>query len=186
MNTGADVRSLEALQDWYSALVEFRSDGQNAMTALGMALQNAHHWLDEQHDYWQRGIRRAEEHVSRARIELRNREFQSFSDGKADTTVQEEDLRRAKAELDLAEERFAAVRRWKLKLPVAIQDIYQGPARNLEFFLEVSLAQGLARLDRHLTALEEYLGVKPLQRALTPVRQDSQPGPPESASKDQP
>jgi len=164
MNTGADVRSLEALEGWYSALALFRAEGQAAMTSLALALQNAHHWLDDQLAYWQRAVRQAEEHVSEARIELRNREFQSFTGEKPDTTVHEQELRRARGELEHAEDRVASVRRWKLKLPVVIEDVYLGPARNMEFLLEATLIRALSQLDQQMRALEQYLGVKPAAR----------------------
>jgi hypothetical protein len=167
MNAGADVRSLEALEHWYGALAQFRAEGQNAMTTLALSLQHASAWLEDQHTHWHRAIRQAEDEVSRARIELHNRQYQSFTGEKLDTTVQEKELRAAEAELDFAQERLSAVRRWMHQLPQVVQDLYQGPSRRLEFCLDVTLAQTLAQLGRHLSALEQYLGRKPSPRLPT-------------------
>jgi hypothetical protein len=164
MGPGAEVRSLEALQEWYAALVGFRAAGHAALTSVAMALQDAAAWLEEQHDRWRREVRRAEQRVSEAKMELRNRKLQGLSGERPDLTVQEKALRRAEADLDFAEGQVAVVRRWTQKLPLAIQDVYQGPARSLEFFLDVPLVQGLAQLDSQIAALEQYLGRVPRPR----------------------
>jgi hypothetical protein len=165
MNTGAGVRSLEALKDWYSAVVEFRGEAHNAMVSLGLSLQHATNFLQEQQANWQRAIRRAEDEVSHARIELVRLQQQRFYGEMPDTTVAEIELRKAQAELQFCEERLEAVRRWMQKLPQVILDIYEGPARNLEYFLDSDLVRAIALLDRQLVALEEYLGLKPPTRS---------------------
>ncbi len=177
MNTGAGVRSLEALKDWYSSVANFREEAQNALISLSMAVQNAHNWLDEQQGEWQRAIRQAEDEVAQARIELVRLQQQRFFGEQPDTTVQEQILRRARAYLEFCEERLVAVRHWKVKLPQVVQDIYDGPVRTVEFFLQADLVRALALLDRQLGALEQYLGLKP------PVRPTaSEPPPPANAT----
>jgi len=106
--------------------------------------------------------------VTHAKQELRTRQQQKFLGEQPDTTVQEKELRRAQAELEYAEERLAAVRRWMQKLPHVIQDTYEGPSRNLEFFLDADLPRALALLDRQLLSLEQYLALKPEARPAAP------------------
>ena len=64
MNAGAGVTSLAVLHDWYAALAEFRTEAQDALTALALSLQRADDWLGEQQQYWQRQIRACEDEVS--------------------------------------------------------------------------------------------------------------------------
>lgn len=157
MNPGAGVRSLEVLKDWYSALTQFREEARNALVSLGLSLQHARAWLEERQDDWQRAHRRAEDDVSHARIELARLQQQRFYGETPDTTVAEIELRRAQSRLQVAEDRLEAVRRWMQKLPRVIQDIYEGPTRNLEFFLDADLVRALGLLDRQLGALEQYI-----------------------------
>ncbi len=180
MNTGAGVRSLEALKDWYSAVAGFQGEAQNAMVSLGLSLQHARDWLEDQQAHWQRAIRRAEDEVSHARIELVRLQQQRFYGDRPDTTVAEVELRKAQAELQFCEDRLAAVRRWMQKLPQVIQDTFEGPARNLEYFLEADLVRALGNLDRQLGALEQYIGIKPAARAETP---SSNPPPAEAPAR---
>jgi hypothetical protein len=157
MNAGAGVTSLAALHDWYAALTEFRTEAQDALTALSLALQRSESWLGEQQQFWQRQIRAREDEVTEARTELRTRQIPNAFGEKVDCTVQEKNLRRAKARLEEAEDRLAAVRRWMLRLPREVCDNYAGPAGQLAAFLDGDLPGGLAVLARQLTALEQYL-----------------------------
>lgn len=157
MNSGANVDSLAVLHDWYAALVEFRSDAQDALSALALSLQRAAAWLGEQQGYWQREIRAREEDVTQALTELRTRRIPNTFGDVPDCTVQEKALRRAKAQLEEAEERLASVRGWMQRLPREICDTYEGPSGQLAAFLDGNLPSGLALLAHQLTALEKYV-----------------------------
>ncbi len=157
MNAGAGVTSLAVLHDWYAALAEFRAEAQDALTALALSLQRAEAWLGEQQQYWQRQIRACEDEVTQARTELRTRQIPNSFGDTVDCTVQEKNLRRAKARLQEAEDRLAAVRHWMLRLPREICDNYDGPVGQLTSFLDGELPSGLAALARQLTALEQYV-----------------------------
>ena len=160
MNAGAGVTSLAVLHDWYAALAEFRTEAQDALTALSLALQRAKAWLGEQQQVWQRQIRACEEEITQAQTELRTRQIPNSFGDTVDCTVQEKNLRRAKARLEEAEDRLAAVRRWMLRLPREICDSYAGPVGQLAAFLDGDLPSGLALLTRQLTALEQYAAAR--------------------------
>jgi hypothetical protein len=169
MNPGAGVTSLAALTEWYAALAEFGTEAQNALVSLALSLQRAHDWLGEQQQHWKRQIRECEDDVTQAKAELVNRQYIDFSDNHPDTTVQEENLRLAKARLEFAEERLEAARRWMKQLPLEIRDTYDGPARQFTFFLEGELPRGLAQLADQLTALEQYVNLHPGTMAPKPA-----------------
>jgi hypothetical protein len=160
MNPGAGVTSLDALSEWYAALVEFRAEAQNSLSSLVLSLQRAADWLDQQQQYWRRQIRVLEEEASQAKAELMNRQFTDFLGEKLDCSVQEENLRIAKARLEFAEDRLEATRRWSKRLPQEMRDVYDSPTRHLGFFLDGELPRALAQLARQLTALEQYANLR--------------------------
>jgi hypothetical protein len=160
MNTGAGVTSLVVLHDWYAALAEFRTQAQDALTALSLSLRRAAAWLGEQQENWQREIRACEEDVAQAKAELRTRQIPDSFGHVVDCTEQEKNLRLAQARLQAAEDRLAAVRRWMMRLPREICDNYEGPAGQLSAFLDSDLPSGLALLARQLTALEQYVNLR--------------------------
>ncbi len=161
MNEGAGVHALDALKDWYAALAQFRDDAGNALTTLDLALQRTGDWLAEQQQHWRRQRLRAEEEVSRARNELAGRQFDDWSGRKPDTTAQEKALRKAQDRLNFIDDRLDAVRQWMLRLPTAIQDIFEGPSRTLRLFVDSGLPRALALLSRQLDSLDQYVGLVP-------------------------
>jgi hypothetical protein len=160
MNAGADVTSLAVLHDWYATLAEFRTEAGNALASLALSLQRVADWLREQEQSWRRQIRACEEEVAQAKTELMSRRFAGFTGERPDCTVQEENLRRARARLEFAEGRLEATRRWAQRLPLEVQETYDGPTRRLAFFLDGELPRGLALLARQLTALEQYANLR--------------------------
>jgi hypothetical protein len=160
MNPGAGVTSVEALHEWYAALASFREEAGDALTSMALTLQRAADWLDDQQQYWQREIRACEEELTQAKTELTNREFTDFLGHKLDTSLQEENLRKAKGRLAFAEERLDSVQRWRKRLPLEVRETYDGPVRHLGFLLETELPRGLAVLARQINALEQYVNIR--------------------------
>jgi hypothetical protein len=160
MNAGAGVTSFDVLHDWYAALATFRTEADHALTEVTLALQRAGPWLGEQEQHWRREIRVCEEDVTQAKAELANRQWPDGAGNKPDTTVQEKNLRKAKARLQAAEDRLAAVRRWMLRLPREISATYEGAAGRMAHFLDADVPAGLALLSRQLTALEKYAAIQ--------------------------
>ena len=159
MNEGAGVHALDALREWHAALTTFRSEAGNAVNSMIMSLQQVERFLDEQQQYWRAEKRRAEEKVHQAKNDLQARKFQDWTGHEPDTTVQEKALRKALARLEFVEERLEAVRRWMQKMPTAIEDIFNGPARSMQYFLDGNVPRGLALLSRQIDALDRYVGL---------------------------
>ena len=160
MSAGAGINSFAVLHAWYAALTAFRTDAQDALTSLSLALQRSGAWLGEQQQFWQRQVRACEEAVTQARTELRNRQYRDGFGQRPDTTVEEKNLRCVQARLQAVEDRLEAVRRWMLRLPREICANYDGPANRLALFLDADLPAGLAVLARQLNALEQYANLK--------------------------
>ena len=161
MADSADVRSIDAVRDWHAALAAYGENLTEALAGVQMEIRRGFDWLHEQLVLWQRAVRECEEEVVQAKAELSSRKFPDFSGRMPDTTVQEKNLRQAKARLEHAEDQVQKVRAWIGRLPKAVDEAYSGPARRLGNFLEVELPKGLAVLDRRVAALESYAGLRP-------------------------
>jgi hypothetical protein len=161
MNEGAGVHALDALTDWHAALAAFRSAADNGLTSMALALQRNFDWLAEQQQHWRREIRAAEDAVVQAKNDLRKKQYEDWLGKKPDTTVEEKNLRRTQERLHRAEDQLATTRGWQMRLPGLIQDTYEGPVRNLSFFVEIDLRNALAQLARQLGILEEYVNLQP-------------------------
>jgi HEPN domain-containing protein len=160
-NESADVRSIDALRDWLAALAKYRSAVQDTLSGMQMEIRKAHDWLESQGQLWKTIVRDCEDELLRAKNELRQRKYSTDLSGREpDTTVQERNLRRAEARLEFAQEKVETCRRWVMKLPKVVEESYDGAARRLANFTDVDLQNAMALLDRQITALENYAGLR--------------------------
>lgn len=157
----ADVRSIDALREWYAALTGFGENLAESLSGVELEIRRGMEWLAEQLSLWQKAVRECEEEVVQAKAELAARKFPGFDDRNPDTTIQERNLRRARARLEYAEDQVAKVRSWIGRLPKLVDEMYRGPAHRLSAFLEGDLAKGLAMLGRQIAALDSYAGLRP-------------------------
>src|SRR5438093_1257326 len=140
----ADVRSIDAVRDWHAALTEYGCLLAEAAAGVQLELRRGYEWLHEQQSLWQRAVRECEEEVVQAKAELSARKFPDWSGRMPDTTVQEKNLRTAKARLEHAEDQVVRVRAWIGRLPKMIEELYDGPARRMTNFLDAELPVALA------------------------------------------
>jgi hypothetical protein len=161
MNLAADVRSIDALRDWLVALANYRASAAEVLSGLEMEIRRAHDWIEDQAKRWKTAVKDCEEEVLRAKNELSGRKFTDATGRMPDTTVQERNLRRAKARLEQAEEQVQKCRSWHQRLPKIIDENYHGPARRLTTFIEVDVPNAMALLSRRVAALESYADLKP-------------------------
>lgn len=159
--TAADVRSIDALREWLVTLANYRSSAAEVLSGLQMEIHRAFDWLEDQKKRWQSAVKDCEEDVLRAKTELSGRKFEDSTGRMPDTTVQERNLRRARARLEQAEEQVEKCRAWVQKLPKLIEENFSGPARRLTTFIEVDVPNAMALLDRRIAALESYAELRP-------------------------
>lgn len=167
MADGADVRSIDVIREWHAYLAEYSDTLAEALAGVALEIRRAHDWIGEQLSRWQRAIRDCEDDVTRAKAELSQRKFPNWDGREPDCTVQEKNLRIAKAKLAHAEEQVAMCRVWLARMPKMVDEVYTGPSQRLGNMLEADVPKGLALLARRLAALEAYSG----------LRTDFSPGP---------
>jgi hypothetical protein len=160
MPDAADVRSIDAVRDWHAALADYADMLAEALAGVSLEIRRAHDWIGEQLARWQRAIRECEEDVTRAKAELSQRKFPNWDGREPDCTVQEKNLRRAKARLERAEDQVAKCRQWLARFPKMIDEVYTGPSRRLANLLEADLPKSLADLARRVESLERYAEVR--------------------------
>ena len=157
----ADVRSIAAVSDWRADLTNYADSLSEATAGVDMEIRRAYEWLEEQLALWRRAIRECEDEVVRAKAELAQRKFETWDGRIPDCTVQEKNLRLAKARLEHAQEKVETTRRWIGRLPKMIDEVFTGPSRRLKSMLELDVPNALAELGRRIVALETYATLRP-------------------------
>jgi hypothetical protein len=157
----ADVRSIDAVVEWRADLINYGELLAEAMAGVELEIRRAYDWLEEQIALWKRAVRACEDDVTRAKAELSQRNFQTWDGRQPDCTVQEKNLRLAKARLEHAEEKVETCRRWLGRLPKMIDELFTGPSRRLKGMLELDVPNATTELGRRVAALESYAGLRP-------------------------
>jgi hypothetical protein len=160
MSRSARVTSIETVDKFRSSLCEFGEDVKDTLCAVDMHIRRTFDWLADQGKFWQKEIRKRQEEVVRAKIELQSRKAMCKEGRGPGTTDQEKALRKAQARLKEAEDKLMNCKRWLPLLQHATKEYY-GPARSLANVLDTQLVQALARLEQKFAALQAYLAIAP-------------------------
>src|SRR5215471_3921041 len=112
MADAAEVRSIDAVREWHAALATYGETLSEALAGVELEIRRAYDWIAEQGALWKKAVRDCEEEVTRAKAELQQRKFATWDGREPDCTVQERNLRQARARLEHAEEQVVKCREW--------------------------------------------------------------------------
>jgi hypothetical protein len=160
MSEAAHVTSIAALADLRAALLTFKDEARDILAAIEMEIRRTFDWLEEQRLHWKQEVRRGEDDVFQAKLELARRRMMRVGDRPVDTTEQEKTLRLAQARLEHAEEQQQRTRAWLRDLPTEVAE-YQGRANQLQGWAEGGLDRTCALLERKIQDLEAYMALSP-------------------------
>jgi hypothetical protein len=157
---GAHVDSFEVVGDFRAAVATFADEARDALATYDMELSRTLEWLlSHQPQAWQQEIRKAEEAIRVAKIELGRCRSQKLPGGGEPSCMEEKKiLERAKRRHQFAEEKLDVTRKWGQNFNRdALQ--YTSQASQLGDLLDADMPRALAVLDRVLVSLEAYVGL---------------------------
>ena len=179
MRQSARVLSTDALRDFQAALAKYSAKAREALRGALMDVRHTLDWLEAQLKAWTREWEKRNEEVNRCRAELAVARSAPES-WRSAATEREIDLRRAQARLRDAEEKVAAVKRWRRTLPQALNE-YELPMRRLGGFLDGDVRHALALLDGKIQALDAYVALEAPAAPTTPGADATRLAPPPEA-----
>ncbi len=160
MSREARVLSVEVLEELRAALVRFKQEASAALSSVALVVERMAVWLEQQERFWKQEIRKREQAVSEARLELQRRKLMTTVQGRPpDTTEQEKALRKAQARLQEAEQKLQATKSWMIRWPRVVNE-YKSSGQRLGEFLESEMPQLLAWMQGRIEALEAYLALQ--------------------------
>jgi hypothetical protein len=175
MSQTANVRSVESIKDFRVALTNFAEDARNALSSVEMEIRKTRDWLQrDQLMYWQTQIKRRNEQVSMARVELHRRKLSQANSDAISDTEQKENLKIAQHRLEEAEQKLQLVKKWVPLLDHAIAE-YHSAAQPLGDRLTGALVNSLTLLDRMVASLDAYLILAPPSTPPVPEATTSAP-----------
>lgn len=158
MEGAARITSVDALSAARAAFVKFKAEATAALIESEAELQRTLLWLrHDQTAYWQRQIRSRQELLTRAKTDLYRKQVAQDRDIRIGVD-QKKAVEKAKRDLDAAEQKLAAVRRW-----IGILDkelvLYRGECQGLSTMLEGGMPEAIARVDAMMDAVAAYMSV---------------------------
>ena len=167
MSGAARVTSIDALETTAVALERFRSDAAAALDEMELQARRAVGWIHhDRKDYWAHELRRSEEAVAEARVQLiQARTVRRVGDHEPACADEKRTLARAQRRHEIAQRKVEAVRRCTHEVDHAV-DIYQRTRIQFLTWLNSDLALADAALKRMSASLESYISLRaPTDRA---------------------
>jgi hypothetical protein len=154
---GANVGSIDAIRHFRAVLHTFSQEAREALSSYDVEVQRTLDWLlDEMPQRWKAEIRKCDELVQKAKIELERCRATPLPGGGTPSCMQEKkDYDRAKQRKQYAEEKAEATRKWG---HVAQREAaeYMGRSNQLASQFDADLPTAILLLDRVMTSLEAY------------------------------
>ena len=157
MSSPAQVRSVEAIENFRLQLANYEQQVQDALESLNSQLQQATRWL--KHDrpaHWKKQTKLAEDAVHQAKLDLeRCLMFPVVSGERPSCREEKDNLRKAQARLDYCREKVERVRYWNRQISHEVLE-YQGRIGQLKRMLETEMPAARARLQQIVHRLDAY------------------------------
>lgn len=156
MPAGANVTSVDALTEFRAAWVNLQEKIIQALSTTEGEITAAFRFLEQQQQHWKMEVTKRHEAYVESKQILNRKELGRTFGHKVDTTVPEEEARKAKARWQTSEEKLTHVKRWIPKLEHQVAD-YIGPRQGLSMQAETEMVKALAFLDQKIASLNQYL-----------------------------
>lgn len=156
MPDGAYVTSVDALSDFRAAWVVLQEKIIQAISTTEGEITAIYRFLEQQQQHWKSEVTKRHEAYVETRQVLKRKELGRTFGHKVDTTVAEEDTRKAKVRWQNSEEKLANVKRWNPRMDHQVEE-YIGPRQGLSVQAETEMTKALAFLDQKISSLKQYL-----------------------------
>ena len=159
MPESVNVKSLDALQDFRSALIHFIDKAKRATSAAESEVYSVQSWVSQtQVMYWRTEIRKSEENLSQAKSELYRASI-SQPDNPRGPTDQIKLVQKREAEIKHAQKQLDRTKHWTRVLEHQNHE-YRSAMAPLTASLDGDLQKTVVKIDNAITSIELYLADK--------------------------
>jgi hypothetical protein len=149
----ARVRSLDALNAWRSSLIVFRTKAGRGVGQVGEEVRRMRQWLETvQRPHWEMEIKKRSRKHDQAYQELISARFSTL---RGTLMVQEQAVRKAKAALQEAEDKWRKTKRWIQDFDRVLEPLVK-KLENFDYFLEHDMAKAIVLMEQLTRSLEGY------------------------------
>ena len=156
MSDIANVRSIDAIERFRSALIVFLEKGKVAVDEVGSDVKKTRYWLE--HDripYWTLQIKKRLRKLDEAKHELMTARLSDYTE---DTMLQQMAVNRAKAAFEEAERKLKTVKNWIREFDSVVMPVAKQLAK-IEALLNGRMPKAVAYLHETTRLLDAYARV---------------------------
>ncbi len=161
MSQSARVTSIDVLPLLAAALQKFRSEGAGAVDDVAAQVRRALEWIHhDRKDYWTTELRRSEDALSQARVQLQQAISVRRIGDRAPSCVDEKRaVERAKRRMETARRKLEAVRHWSIALERAADDFRRN---HMQFtsWIDIDISRAVVTLNKMSESLVTYVSLK--------------------------
>jgi chromosome segregation ATPase len=153
----AKITSLDALEQFRSALILFLADAHRSVDEVGDAIRQTRQWIThDQRMHWEAARRKWQQKLDQATQELMSARLSNLRDS---TTMQENAVRKCRAAVHEAEDKLRALKQWGRNFDNAVDPLVKG-LESLRYQLDHELPKGVSFLLQAQRTLEGYAEVR--------------------------
>lgn len=169
----ARVVSIDALEDFRTALVRYQSRSTQALDDVGSEVKRMREWLSyEKRMHWERELKRLSRKLEQAEAELMTSKFSGLKD---DHSVQQMAVKKARRAVDGAEEKLRLTKRWAREFDAVVSPASR-QLDGLRDRLATSFPKAISSLGETIGLLRDYAEVRGVTKKAGPVDQTKEKG----------
>lgn len=155
---GANIRSIQAIEDLRAALTRYAGDARDAMRAADMEVRRALEYLQQRQLHWERQVRQCQDELERAQAAFQACRAQVYRDANGNVyippcTAEQARIARAQAALQTAQNELANASAWLHRVEEAERE-YRRQAQRMDAVLGNDVPRATASLGTALSHIE--------------------------------
>lgn len=163
MSDYAKIGNLDALKELRTQLVKYCYTINGSLEEADSEIQHILHWLKhDQYRFWQTQMRKADEKLVQAKIDLQSKQHFAKSGpikGNYSFIDEKRAIVKIQTQLEIASKKVEKIKR---SLPQLEKDVhnYKGMVQPLATMAQSSLPKAVTRLDQMIDSIEAYLAAE--------------------------
>ena len=149
----AKVRSIDELDAFRSNLIVFAGKARKAIDQASDEVRRTRQWIEaDRLPFWEAQVKKRMRMLEQAQAELMTARMSDFIDN---PTVQQQNVRKAKAALEQAEEKLRAVKEWHRNFESTVQPMVK-KLESVCQFLDYDVPKGIVYMTQIIRTLDAY------------------------------
>ncbi|MBU6409468.1 MAG: hypothetical protein KGR98_03675 [Verrucomicrobia bacterium] len=163
----AQVRSVEAIENFRAALIVFLGQARPAIEEIGAEVARTKGWLQQdRRRFWDNELKSRRRKLEEAQQELLNARLSEFQET---TSLQVMAVNRLQRSVREGEEKLATVKRWDRELENRSAPMLK-QAEQFQTLLMMEIPKAIAALGQMVKTLESYAGPAPPEASKPPEK----------------